>query len=104
MVFFSPRFFQVLFDCLASQDILSFFRAKKSNDNHHELLKRLKIELDSANVLINDAENKQIQDRRVKVWLEGLKEVIYEEDKFMDKINTESHGRKLEHEYENSSS
>ncbi|KAM6552559.1 hypothetical protein CsatB_013321 [Cannabis sativa] len=76
---------------LASKDVLEFFRGNKEAN-----LKKLKKMLQSANVLLNDAEQKQLGDDNVKKWLEDLKEVVYEADHVMDKINTEALRIKME--------
>ncbi|XP_060972795.1 putative disease resistance RPP13-like protein 1 [Cannabis sativa] len=81
----------VLFDRIASKDVLEFFRGNKETN-----LKKLKTMLQSADVLLNDAEQKQLGDNNVKKWLEDLKEVIYEADHVMDKINTEALRVKME--------
>ncbi|KAM6579226.1 hypothetical protein CsatA_003000 [Cannabis sativa] len=80
-------FINVLFDRLASKDVLHFFHGDKLNQ---KLLKKLKTMLLSANVLLNDAEEKQLGDNNVRNWLDELKEVLYEADHVMDKIGTEA--------------
>ncbi|XP_062081282.1 putative disease resistance RPP13-like protein 1 [Humulus lupulus] len=86
-------FMNVLFDRLASKEVLDFFRGDKLNQ---KLLKRLKTVLLSANALLNDAEEKQPGDNNVKNWLDELKEVLYEADHVMDKISTEALRLKME--------
>ncbi|XP_030510991.2 putative disease resistance RPP13-like protein 1 isoform X1 [Cannabis sativa] len=80
-------FINVLFDRLASKDVLHFFHGDKLNQ---KLLKKLKTMLLSANALLNDAEDKQLGDNNVRNWLDELKEVLYEADHVMDKISTEA--------------
>ncbi|XP_024021207.1 putative disease resistance RPP13-like protein 1 [Morus notabilis] len=86
-------FFNVLFDRMATQEVLNFFRGKKVLA---KLLDELKIRLLSANKLMNDAEVKQLTDENVKKWLDDLKQVLYEADHAMDEINTEALRRKVE--------
>ncbi|XP_062078952.1 putative disease resistance RPP13-like protein 1 [Humulus lupulus] len=86
-------FINVLFDRLASQEVLDFFRGDKLN---LKLLKSLKTVLLSANALLDDAEEKQLGDNNVKNWLDELKEVLYEADHVMDKISTEALRLKME--------
>ncbi|KAM6579211.1 hypothetical protein CsatA_002985 [Cannabis sativa] len=80
-------FINVLFDRLASKDVLHFFQGDKLNQ---KLLKKLKTMLLSANALLNDAEEKQLGDNNVRNWLDELKEILYESDHVMDKISTEA--------------
>ncbi|PON86284.1 NB-ARC domain containing protein [Trema orientale] len=86
-------FLQVLFDRLASKEVINFFRGKKAIV---KLLDELNIRLLSASVLLNDAEEKQTRDKNVKKWLDELKEVIYGADNLIDKVNTEALRCKLE--------
>ncbi|GMN24274.1 hypothetical protein TIFTF001_047625, partial [Ficus carica] len=84
-------FFNVLFDRLASQEVLNLHQRKKGVS---KLLKELEIKLRSANKLLNDAEVKQLTDEDVKKWLDDVKEAVYEADHVMDKINTKALRRK----------
>ncbi|XP_062086029.1 uncharacterized protein LOC133792123 [Humulus lupulus] len=47
-------------------------------------------------VLLNDAEEKQLTEQNVKKWLDELKQVIYDADHVMDKINSETLRLKLQ--------
>ncbi|XP_062078929.1 putative disease resistance RPP13-like protein 1 [Humulus lupulus] len=86
-------FLNVLFDRLASREVRDFFGAKKVN---RKLLKKLETKLLSAAVLLNDAEEKQLTEPNVKKWLDELKQVLYDADHVMDKINSEALRLKLE--------
>ncbi|PON33383.1 NB-ARC domain, LRR domain containing protein [Parasponia andersonii] len=86
-------FLNVLFDRMASQEVLNFFQRKKLI---RKLLKELETTLLSADVLLNDAEEKQLREPNVKKWLDELKQVLYEADHVTDKINTEALRLKLE--------
>ncbi|GMN37867.1 hypothetical protein TIFTF001_042707 [Ficus carica] len=88
-------FLNVLFDRMATQEVLSFLQAKKVLS---KLLDELKIRLLSANKLLNHAEVKQLTDENVKKWLDELKEVLYEADYVIDKINTEALRRRVEND------
>ncbi|XP_024024915.1 putative disease resistance RPP13-like protein 1 [Morus notabilis] len=86
-------FLNVLFDRMATQEVLNFLRGKKVLA---KLLDELKIRLLSANKLMNDAEVKQLTDENVKKWVDELKQVLYEADHVMDKVNTEALRRRIE--------
>ncbi|KAL5560659.1 hypothetical protein UlMin_036870 [Ulmus minor] len=61
-----------------------------------DLLKRLKTKLRSANMILDDAEEKQLTNQAVKEWLDDLKEVVFRAEELTDKINYEVLRRKLE--------
>ncbi|KAL5564737.1 hypothetical protein UlMin_027901 [Ulmus minor] len=87
-------FINVLFDRMAPQDvIIKLFRGKK---DVVKLLDELKIKLRSANVVLFDAEEKQLTNQDVKEWLDDLTDVIYKADFLMDKIDTEALRREME--------
>ncbi|KAL5564775.1 hypothetical protein UlMin_027939 [Ulmus minor] len=89
-------FINVLFDRMAPQDvIMKLFRGKK---DVAEMLDGLKIKLRSADLLLNDAEEKQLTSQGVKEWLDDLNDVIYKADFLMDKINNEALQREMEDE------
>ncbi|KAK7401130.1 hypothetical protein VNO78_12446 [Psophocarpus tetragonolobus] len=48
------------------------------------------IKLLAVNVVLNDAEEKQITDLAVKAWLDELKDAVYDAEDLLDEINTES--------------
>ncbi|KAF2316081.1 hypothetical protein GH714_040876 [Hevea brasiliensis] len=86
-------FLPVLFDRMASKEFLHFFKGRKLNDG---LLNRLKTTLNSVNGLLADAEEKQITQAAVKIWLDDLKEAVYEADDLLDEIAYKALQSKLE--------
>ncbi|PRQ32395.1 putative P-loop containing nucleoside triphosphate hydrolase, leucine-rich repeat domain, L [Rosa chinensis] len=91
----------VLFDRMASRPVLDFIRGKK---NAAGLLHKLKIKLLSVNKLLDDAEEKQLRNSRVREWLNELKHVLYHADDLLDEIKTEALRCKMEQEDSGSSS
>ncbi|KAF2314392.1 hypothetical protein GH714_026002 [Hevea brasiliensis] len=90
---FLSAFLQVLFDRLASQEIVDYFRGRKVNDIQ---LQKLKITLLSVDAVLNDAEAKQITYPAVKQWLDELKDAAYDAEDLLDEIATEALQQKLE--------
>ncbi|KAJ1413482.1 P-loop containing nucleoside triphosphate hydrolase [Sesbania bispinosa] len=80
-------FLQVTFDRLASAEILDYFQGRKLNE---KLLNKLKIMLGSINVVVDDAERKQIRNQDVKAWLDA--------EDLLDEIDTQISKCKLEAE------
>ncbi|GMN23762.1 hypothetical protein TIFTF001_045809, partial [Ficus carica] len=80
---FLSSLFQTLFDKMASSEVLDFFRKKNLNPG---LLKKLKILLNSAEAVLDDAEGKQLSNPHVREWLLQLKEEIYAAEDLMIEI------------------
>ncbi|PNY16226.1 disease resistance rpp13-like protein 1-like, partial [Trifolium pratense] len=78
--------FNVLFERIASSEVVNFFKNKKTEN----LLKRLKIILLSIHAVLNDAEEKQMKNEAVKEWLEELKDVAFDADDLFDEIFTKA--------------
>ncbi|GMN29544.1 hypothetical protein TIFTF001_002476 [Ficus carica] len=87
--------FQMLFERMASREVVDFFREKKLNK---KMLKELKIMLSSANAVLTSAEEMQTRNRTVKDWLDELKEVTHELEDLMDEIKAETLSCKLNSE------
>ena len=84
---------QVLFDRLASPEVLTFLQGKKRSD---KLLWKLKIKLLAVQVVLDDAEEKQITNPHVKEWVVELKHVVYDAEDLLDEIAIEALRRKME--------
>ncbi|KAL5537588.1 hypothetical protein UlMin_044120 [Ulmus minor] len=78
---------QVLFDRIASPEVLGYVRGKRHYDG---LLEKLKIKLLSVNVVLDDAELKQIRNPAVKTWLDELKYAADDADNLLDDIATDA--------------
>ncbi|KAJ9685851.1 hypothetical protein PVL29_017787 [Vitis rotundifolia] len=78
---------QVLFDRLASPELVNFIRAQKLSP---ELLTNFKRKLLVVHKALNDAEMKQFSDPLVKEWLDQVKDVVYHAEDLLDEIATEA--------------
>ena len=85
--------FRVLFDRMASHDVLTFLRGQKLSDT---LLRKLKMKFMVVKGVLNDAEAKQITDPDVNDWVEELKDVVYGAEDLLDDITTEALSCKME--------
>ena len=88
--------FQVIFEKLASVDIRDYF----GRNNVDDLVKELHIALNSINLVLDEAEIKQYQNKYVKNWLDDLKHVVYEADQLLDEISTDAILNKMKAEFE----
>ncbi|XP_057448851.1 putative disease resistance RPP13-like protein 1 [Lotus japonicus] len=78
--------FNVVFDKLASREVVNFIRGKKLGP----LLDRMKATLTVVRFVLNDAEKRQITDSDVKDWLSELKHVVYMADDLLDQVSTKA--------------
>ncbi|XP_028775318.1 putative disease resistance RPP13-like protein 1 [Neltuma alba] len=92
---FLSAFLQVAFDRLASRDVLDFFNKPKLNQT---LLNKLKIVLLSIDAVVDDAEQKQITNPKVKDWIDLVKDAVFDAEDVLDEIDYEMCKRKLEAE------
>ncbi|XP_059441962.1 putative disease resistance RPP13-like protein 1 [Corylus avellana] len=86
---------------MASREFADIFQGRKLNER---LLHKLKIALLSVNALVEDAEEKQLTKPAVKEWLEESKDAVYEAEDVLDEIATEALKRKLDAEFQTTSS
>ncbi|KAI3423365.1 uncharacterized protein J3R85_011101 [Psidium guajava] len=85
---FLGAFLQVLFDRLASRELLDFAQ----HEGIDKLLKKWAELLTSIDQVLVDAEDRQLtgDDRRVKSWLEDLRDLAYDVENLLDEFATES--------------
>ncbi|MED6132147.1 hypothetical protein PIB30_016569 [Stylosanthes scabra] len=84
---FLSSFVNVLFDRLSDPGIINLIQGKKLSE---KMIQRFKTILNAAEALLNDAERRQIREGPVKVWLDDLKDALYEADDFLDEIATKA--------------
>ena len=77
-----PGVFQVLFDRLASRQLISFFRRDQ------KLPENLRTVLLTVHAVLIDAEEQQITNLGVKQWIKKLEDVVYRAEDLLDKIDT----------------
>ncbi|KAL2335940.1 hypothetical protein Fmac_010386 [Flemingia macrophylla] len=84
---FLSTFLDVLFDKLASPDVVNLICGKKFDK---KLLQQLETTLRVVGAVLDDAEKKQITDSNVDQWLTTLKDVVYEADDLLDEVFTKA--------------
>eukprot|EP00261_Vitis_vinifera_P037711 XP_019078954.1 PREDICTED: putative disease resistance RPP13-like protein 1 [Vitis vinifera] len=84
---------QVLFDRMASRDVLTFLQGQKLSAT---LLRKLQMKLLEVQAVLNDAEAKQITNLAVKDWVDELKDSVYDAEDLVNDITTEALRRKME--------
>ncbi|GFZ02603.1 hypothetical protein Acr_15g0012110 [Actinidia rufa] len=87
-------FIQVLFEKLASGELSNFVR----REGIHTALKKWTRMLEEIEAVLADAEEKQITERGIQMWLEDLEDLAYDLDDVLDEIATEALRRKLKHQ------
>ncbi|KAG5539198.1 hypothetical protein RHGRI_019679 [Rhododendron griersonianum] len=78
----------MMFEKLASRDLLSFARREKI----HDLLLKWSRMLGQIDAVLADAEEKQMKtsQRGIKLWLEDLEDLAYDLDDVLDEFSTEA--------------
>nr|XP_043639587.1 putative disease resistance RPP13-like protein 1 [Erigeron canadensis] len=76
----------IVFEKLASVALNKVARSKEIQSH----LKKLKTSLPQIEALLNDAAEKEIQDKRVKDWLNRLQHVAYDVDDVLDSLATDA--------------
>ncbi|KAG2668821.1 hypothetical protein I3843_14G008000 [Carya illinoinensis] len=75
----------VVFNKMASPEVVGFMQRRKPTE---ALLEKLKIALLSMNVVLDDAEEKEVTNPNVKTWIDELKDVAYDAEDILDEIVT----------------
>ena len=84
-------FFEVLFKKLASSDLLKIIQQEQL----HTEVKKWKTSLLKIRAVLDDAEEKQMTSRLVKIWLDELQDLAHDADDILDEFATEALRRKL---------
>ncbi|KAM3685488.1 hypothetical protein ACJW31_11G121600 [Castanea mollissima] len=91
-------FFQVLFSKLTSPELLEFL----NQDQVQADLKKWKTMLLKIRAVLDDAEEKQMTSRAVKIWLDELRDLAFDVEDVLDKFATEALQHKLNAEHSTS--
>ncbi|KAK4608591.1 hypothetical protein RGQ29_002125 [Quercus rubra] len=78
---------KVLFEKMASQEVVNFIRGRKVPAT---LLTELKTSCLTLSKVLNDAEEREITDTTVKEWVDDLKDAVYQAEDLLDEIATEA--------------
>ncbi|XP_031257529.1 putative disease resistance RPP13-like protein 1 [Pistacia vera] len=88
---FLGAFLQVFFDRLADRRLLSFLRESGIDI----VIKQWKKKLSMIQAVLNDAEEKQLTNKAVKMWLDDLQDLAYYVEDILDEYATQLAERKL---------
>ncbi|KAL7203581.1 hypothetical protein ACSBR2_016784 [Camellia fascicularis] len=88
---FLGAFLTVLLDKMASGEWLEFLH----HEGIHTQLSNWTNTLSQIQALLTDAEEKQLTDRAVNLWLDDLQDLAYDLDDLVDEFSTEALRRKL---------
>ncbi|KAF5469804.1 hypothetical protein F2P56_010364 [Juglans regia] len=87
----------VVFDKMVSPEVVDFMQGRKLTEG---LLRKLKTAVLSVNVVLEDAEEKQLTKPFVRDWIDELKDTLYEAEDILDEIATKALRRKLDAEFQ----
>ncbi|KAK2640085.1 hypothetical protein Ddye_027880 [Dipteronia dyeriana] len=93
---FLSAFLQVLFDRLTSPELLRFLR----QEGFSSKIKKWEDTLKMIQAVLIDAEDKQLKNRAVKMWLDDLQDLAYDVEDILDEFATEAFARKLKIEHQ----
>ena len=89
-------FFQMLFSKLTPPELLEFL----NQDQVQADLMKWKIMLLKIRAVLDDAEEKQMTSRGVKIWLDELRDLAFDVEDVLDKFATEALQHKLNGEFD----
>ncbi|CAN6556226.1 unnamed protein product [Malus baccata var. baccata] len=87
---------QVLLERLTSRETLSYFRRLLGVGKE---LKKWKSMLSTIRAVLNDAEDKQLTNQEVKLWLDDLRDLAYDVEDILDKFSTEMLRRQIKEKH-----
>ncbi|GAB4832297.1 hypothetical protein Ancab_006308 [Ancistrocladus abbreviatus] len=87
---------QVLFDRLTAPQMITWIGQRRYVDV--ALLSKFKVTLLTVEVLLSDAEERQITSRAVRQWLDDLKDAFYDAEDVLDEIATDALRQSVEPE------
>lgn len=88
----------VVFDKMASPGVVGFLSRRKQTEEL--LVKKLEIALLPMNVVLEDAEEKQVTNPNVRRWIDELKDFAYNAEDMIDEIATKALRHKLDSEFQ----
>ncbi|KAJ4723923.1 Disease resistance protein [Melia azedarach] len=91
-------FFNVLFERLASRDLLNFLRQLQGGVDFE--LRKWQDSLIMIQALLSDAEEKELTDGAVKFWLDDLRDLAYDAEDILDEFDNEALKFNLMGEYD----
>ena len=91
---FLSAFLKVLFDRLASRELLQFLH----QEGLYTKIKKWEETLEMIQAVLGDAEDKQLKNTAVKKWLDKLQDLAYDAEDMLDEFATEAFARKLKME------
>lgn len=81
---------QYLFERIGSPEVLAYLRGKSKRSDFDELLRKFKTALKSVTAVLDDAEQKQMRNKSVEIWIEELQDAFYDADDLLDEIETDA--------------
>ncbi|XP_061997667.1 putative disease resistance protein At3g14460 [Rosa rugosa] len=87
-------FLPVLLEKLADREVIEYFGRLKGVDK--KVLKKWRTTLTEIDAVLSDAEEKQLTERRVKLWLDDLRDLAYDVQDILDIFDTKMLKRRIE--------